>query len=120
MLEGGGVEKLFGQNPFEKHLSFQGASLTYGQKAPNSLSDVLIFGNRASALPPSKAKFSPLQCGRRGGWEEKAGQRADIAEESSLQQTSLLCIEEPEKVSQMIFQYRKNSTLVPFLKQIAQ
>ena len=27
MLEGGGVEKLFGQNPFEQHLSFQGASL---------------------------------------------------------------------------------------------
>ena len=29
MLEGGGgVEKLFGQNPFEQHLSFHGSSLT--------------------------------------------------------------------------------------------
>ena len=27
LLEGGGVEKLFGQNPFEQHLSFQGSSL---------------------------------------------------------------------------------------------
>ena len=52
MLEGGGVEKLFGQNPFEQHLSFQGASLSFARLfAVEKLSFAIEFVSEKKVMP---------------------------------------------------------------------
>ena len=78
-LRGGGVENLFGQNPFEQHLSFQGSSLrwangpfcnrivTFGHDFSKNTASIRAFNNQFCPKKSLGDNISHLDRGDFGG-----------------------------------------------------